>query len=241
MKTSTLASIAAAMALIGVNTVQGASLYRIDFTQSDPTMANGTIDAITAGFDSDFGSDGTDTWNRFDSGESGAGTYGLTSSLGASGVASFTHAGVTGGTGNGQGDGNNALRGGYFDWTSPSAFSLSLGAGAANAPVTFAWYVLGATQPFTHAIEVTGGTPNVVQASWGSGNVVFQTVTADGSGNVAGIFRSNAGTNSNGDIPLSGMQVHVGDASSYVPEPSSVMLIGLGGIFLRRVARRQQK
>lgn len=195
-------------------------LHRIDFSQfSAPgeqmfsgtghqtdfqpqAVSNNNWDILTEGMDANTGNDGVNVWNLL----SGAGgSYPLEDSLGGSGNASIDLP-LLGQTGNGQGGTSpNWLRFGYIDWSGADLpFTIHLGATAAGRTIMLFWYTLGDNQPYTSAIEISG---NTVQLDWGPNNVVEQDVTADGAGDITGVFLSSAGINNTGHLALAGLQI----------------------------------
>ena len=107
----------AVLALVSANTAQATTLYRIDMASSDPIMPNYaasgnsiilSTDTATTTLNSNFGSDGVNNWNAVRA----TGTYSVLSSDGSS-TASFTLGGNQSSIGDGQGSGDNVLRGGY--------------------------------------------------------------------------------------------------------------------------------
>ena len=228
----------AVLALVSANTAQATTiLYRIDMASSDPIMPNYAVsgnsitlstDTATTTLNSNFGSDGVNNWNAVRA----TGTYTVTSSDGSS-TASFTLGGTPSSIGNGQGSGDNVLRGGYiaYDGVTNAPFSINLGDSYANTPVTLAMYLFGAG---TYPVSTTWGSESGSQNTGGS-NVLLLTSNANGSGVVNGFFNT---TGANGGVTMAGLQILT---TSAVPEPSTLMLLAVGGLSLISVASRTRK
>ena len=226
----------AVLALVSANTAQATTLYRIDMASSDSIMPNYaasgnsitlSTDTATTTLNSNFGSDGVNNWNAVRA----TGTYSVLSSDGTS-TASFTLGGSQSSIGNGQGSGDNVLRGGYiaYDGVTNAPFSINLGVSYANTPVTLAMYLFGAG---TYPVSTTWGIESGSQNTGGS-NVLLLTSNANGSGVVNGLFNT---TGANGGVTMAGLQI----LTTSVPEPSTLMLLAVGGLSLISVASRTRK
>ena len=226
----------AVLALVSANTAQATTLYRIDMASSDSIMPNYaasgnsitlSTDTATTTLNSNFGSDGVNNWNAVRA----TGTYSVLSSDGTS-TASFTLGGSQSSIGNGQGSGDNVLRGGYiaYDGVTNAPFSINLGVSYANTPVTLAMYLYGAG---TYPVSTTWGSESGSQNTGGS-NVLLLTSNANGSGVVNGLFNT---TGANGGVTMAGLQI----LTTSVPEPSTLMLLAVGGLSLISVASRTRK
>ena len=226
----------AVLALVSANTAQATTLYRIDMASSDSIMPNYaasgnsitlSTDTATTTLNSNFGSDGVNNWNAVRA----TGTYSVLSSDGTS-TASFTLGGTPSSIGNGQGSGDNVLRGGYiaYDGVTNAPFSINLGDSYANTPVTLAMYLFGAG---AYPTSTTWGSESGSQNT-GSSNVLLLTSNANGSGVVNGLFNT---TGANGGVTMAGLQI----LTTSVPEPSTLMLLAVGGLSLISVASRTRK
>ena len=226
----------AVLALVSANTAQATTLYRIDMASSDSIMPNYaasgnsitlSTDTATTTLNSNFGSDGVNNWNAVRA----TGTYSVLSSDGTS-TASFTLGGSQSSIGDGQGSGDNVLRGGYiaYDGVTNAPFSINLGDSYANTPVTLAMYLFGAG---TYPVSTTWGSESGSQNTGGS-NVLLLTSNANGSGVVNGLFNT---AGANGGVTMAGLQI----LTTSVPEPSTLMLLAVGGLSLISVASRTRK
>ena len=195
----------------------GSALFRIDFSQNysgtEAMQNDGTTDSPTTALDSNFGTNGSDIWNRYIMGDSGGvapsnytkflfdvPNY-MTATNGDIGEANIVFSSPQNGSGNGQG---SVLRGGYFDFGNNQAVTLNLGLIAKNATVTLAWYELGDQTGLIEAVTANGVSG---VASGGSASLGLLTTTANDLGQVLCTFNSQGHGGNNG--ATAGLQIFV--------------------------------